>query len=92
MLVIQCDTSRFRPARNNGFKCNGCRQFIVFPERTTSVTIISYGTTHGADDGFTVVKDAPTGTVLHDCRTPASLDDTLSLAERFLPRNPPPTF
>lgn len=62
MLVIQCDTSCFLPGKRTGFKCTTCRRFEGFPPDCRSVVILS------VVGAFTVVSDAPTGAVLHDCR------------------------
>jgi hypothetical protein len=63
VLTIQCDTSTFRPGPRNGFRCNLCRLFATFPRNCTTVIIVVYGAR------LTLVRDALSGAVLHDCRT-----------------------
>jgi hypothetical protein len=64
MLIVQCDTSRFRSGPRNGFKCVWCDRLVKFPMSCTSVIIIAFS------KSFTVVHDAETGHTLHDCRVP----------------------
>lgn len=67
MLTIHCETARFEGA--GAINCQRCQQRTIFPDGCIA-TILRF-------DQVTVVRDADSGVVLHDCRHIHLLGPTL---------------
>lgn len=57
MMTIQCETARFR--KRGTFACRWCNYVVPLPDGLSAVLLVL--------PARSVVIDAPTGVVLHDC-------------------------